>query len=301
MDPINITGSWELTKTITANSFGLPNGETDTETIYIEDIDGILKIINSDGVWGTGTVDGRVIQFTGTESSDDFDSPAQLITKGTGSISEAEIVGRFTVEVYIIQNNSSDNPDGTINLDFEMIKMQETTCYDRAVFGDPAESDYILPFPVGAAYPIYQSYCWRTGGHRDQLAYDFAIPVGDSIIAARGGVVREVRQDSPDTGEGAGEHNYVYVQHEDGTLAFYAHLMQNSVLVGVDDTLESGQYFARSGNSGESGEPHLHFGIYENYPPVEGNDAPVNFRNADGPLDSLGGLIRGQVYQAMPH
>ena len=54
----------------------------------------------------------------------------------------------------------------------------------------------------------------------------------------------------------------------------------------------------QSGNSSQSDEPHLHFGVYEDYPPAEGVDIPVNFRNADGPLDSLGGLIRWEFYTA---
>jgi len=300
-ETINVTGSWELTTAIKANTFELPNGETNIEFIYLVDSSGVLSITNFDGHWGNGSVNGRNIHFIGTELSDDFGTTATLITEGTGSISEKEIVGTFTTGVYINQDVSSNNPDGTITSSFIMKKLEETTCYDRAIFGDPEDSEYVLPFPVGAAYPVYQSYCWRTGGHRNQLAYDFTIPIGDTIVAARSGIVREVREDSPDNGEGVGEHNYVFIQHGDGTLASYAHLMQNSVIVQPGDTVETGQYFACSGNSGKSGEPHLHFGVYENYPPVEGIDIPVNFRNAEGPLDSLGGLIRGEVYKAMPY
>jgi len=298
---VDVTGSWELATTITSNTFGLPNGETNTEFIYLSDSSGVLSIINFDGHWGNCSVNGKNITFTGTEISDDFDSTATLVTTGTGTISASEITGTFITEVYMSQPVNSNNPDGTINSDFVMTKMEESPCYSRASFGDPESSAYVLPFPVGAEYAIYQSYCWRTGGHRNQLAYDFAIPIGDTIVAARSGVVLEVREDSPDNGEGEGEHNYVYIQHEDGTLAFYAHLMQYSVLVEPDDSVETGQYFALSGNSGKSGEPHLHIGVYENYPPVEGVDIPINFRNAEGPLDSRNGLIRGEIYRAMPY
>ena len=127
------------------------------------------------------------------------------------------------------------------------------------------------------------------------------MPIGDAVVAARRGVVREVKEDSPDDGQGVGEHNYVYIEHIDGTLASYAHLMQNSVSVQPGDTVDVGEQFASSGNSGYSGEPHLHFLVYEGYPPSEGFDVPVNFRNADGPIDSLGGLIRGEIYEATPY
>ena len=277
-NPINLTGSWKLTTTITSNTFGSQNGEVNTETIYIADSNGVFSITSFNGIWGHGEVDGKNMHFVGSETSDDFGSPALLVTEGTGSISETEIKGTFTTEVYFDQGGSNNNPDGTINASYIMTKLEESHCLDRAIFGDAENSDYVLPFPVGASYPVYQSYCWPAGGHRDQLAYDFTMPIGDAVVAARGGIVREVREDSPDDGQGVGKHNCVYIQHQDGTSAFYAHLMQYSVNVEPGDTVETGQHFALSGNSGESGEPHLHFGVYEDYPPVEGKDVPVNFR-----------------------
>jgi murein DD-endopeptidase MepM/ murein hydrolase activator NlpD len=191
--------------------------------------------------------------------------------------------------------------DCTMTASFVMTRMEASPCLERANFDDPATSPYVLPFPVGAAYEVYQSYCWPTGGHRNQLAYDFTMPIGDAVVAARGGVVRAVRDDSPDDGQGVGEHNYVFIEHADGSAAFYAHLKQFSVTVAPDDTVRIGQHFADSGNSGYSDDPHLHFGVYEDYPTVEGFDLPVSFRNADGPLDDLGGLVRGEMYEALPY
>ena len=300
-EPINVTGGWQLTSTITSNTCGLRVGGTEVSFIHLADNNGVLSITSFSGHWGDGTVDGMNLQFNGIETSDDFDCLATLFTEGTGSISATEIVGTFSMTISFNPDSCIDYSDCKINTNFVMKRLKESPCLDRANFGEPENSDYILPYPVGAAYPVYQSYCWPTGGHRNQLAYDFTIPVGDTVVAARGGIVREVREYSPDNGQGYGEHNYVFIQHEDGTLAFYAHLMQNSVIVDPGDTVETGQYFAFSGNSGNSREPHLHFGVYEDYPPVEGIDVPVNFRNAEGPPDSLGGLIRGEVYKAMPY
>jgi|GEM_PF-4888646 len=31
------------------------------------------------------------------------------------------------------------------------------SCVERAVFGDPADSLYVLPYPVGTSYPVLQS------------------------------------------------------------------------------------------------------------------------------------------------
>ena len=174
----------------------------------------------------------------------------------------------------------------------------EPDCLRRAEFEDRAHSQYILPFPVGARYKVTQTYCVATGSHRNQLAYDFKMPIGAEVVAAREGMVVDLRQDSPDDGRGYGEHNFVFIQHADGTVAFYAHLKQNGLLVEVGDKVESGQVIALSGNSGLTGRPHLHFGVYRSVVLQEGHDVPVNFRNTDYPLDDWGGLRQGGVYEA---
>jgi hypothetical protein len=178
---------------------------------------------------------------------------------------------------------------------------QDSDCLARASFGDPAEPAYVLPYPAGKEYRVSQTYCFAEAGHRTQLAYDFATPIGSEVIAARAGVVRRTRQDLPDDGrgQGPGDHNHVYIEHDDGTVAFYAHLRQNGVRVQVGDRIESGQLIALNGNSGDTGGPHLHFGVYRTWPVQEGNDVPVSFRNALGPLDERGGLLRGVFYTAL--
>ena len=290
-----------MATTVVANTCGFQNGGTEKQTIYLGRAGDELSITTFDGLWGSATLTGREIHISGTETSGEFGCPAALVTEGAGSISGTGIAGTFTTTVSFYQDSCPGTPDCVITTDFVMTELEECPCLDRAVFGDPDSSDYVLPFPVGISYPVYQSYCFPAGGHRCQLAYDFTIPIGDPVVAARAGVVRQIREDSPDDGQGVGEHNYVVIEHQDGTAAFYAHLMQHSVTVTPGDTVEVGQQFASSGNSGYSDEPHLHFGVYEDYPPSEGSDLAINFRNADGPLDTRGGLIRGEVYTAMPY
>jgi murein DD-endopeptidase MepM/ murein hydrolase activator NlpD len=176
-------------------------------------------------------------------------------------------------------------------------------CLKRAHFGDPAESAYILPYPVGEGHYVMQSYC-TTGvnaSHGDQLAYDFYMPVGSELVAARGGWVRQMRETSPDTGRGYAMENYIYIEHADGTVAFYAHLMQHGVDVEVGRWVDQGEHIGYSGNSGRTGGmPHLHFGVYRAMPMYEEMGVAVSFRNADGPLDDLGGLLENRLYTALP-
>jgi murein DD-endopeptidase MepM/ murein hydrolase activator NlpD len=175
-------------------------------------------------------------------------------------------------------------------------------CMERAVFGEPSQSPYILPYPVGSSYRLMQGYCYPKGGHRNQLAYDFETPVGTQVIAARSGLVMQVRSDLPDDGKQPqpGQHNHVMIKHADGTVAFYAHLKQNSIIVKIGDYVFQGQPIAQSGNSGNTqGLPHLHFGVYESWPAKEGFDIAVNFRNAEGTLGQRKGLRPGGYFKAL--
>jgi hypothetical protein len=297
-ETVDVTGSWELVATRTSDTCELPSGDPETEIVYLEDTSTGFSVTVFSGHWGDGELTGRTITFLGSETTEDLGCLASLTTEGTGELSGNQIVGSLVTTVRFDPDSCTGYSECEIRSDFVMTKMEESPCLDRAQFGDPGESSYVLPFPPGASYEVYQSYCCPTSGHRDQLAYDFTMPIGDAVVAARRGVVRDLREDSPDDGQGVGEHNYVLIEHDDGTAAFYAHLMQQSVTAEEGDTLAAGEQFAQSGNSGYSEEPHLHFGVYRDYPTVEGEDVPVNFRNAIGPLDERGGLIRGEIYTA---
>jgi hypothetical protein len=299
---VDLTGSWELTSTVTSNTCGLQNGETLEEVIYIEDSNGALSITTFSGDWGSGAVNGQNLSFNGSDYMDDLGCYAAIETDGQGLISGNQISGTFTMTVNFDPDSCDESyNDCSISCSYTMARVEEISCLGRAVFGNPEYSDFTLPYPIGKSYTVIQSYCWQTGGHRNQLSYDFDTAIGDTIVAARGGVVREIREDSPDNGQGEGEHNYIFIQHIDETVAFYAHLMQNNVFVEPGDTVYVGQLIALSGNSGLSSGPHLHFGVYQNYHPVEGEDVPVNFSNTNGPLDERGGLIMGEVYEALPY
>lgn len=172
----------------------------------------------------------------------------------------------------------------------------ETSCFDRAVFGDPSESPYVLPYRVGTSHRVLQSYCGPLShGSDGQLSIDFEMPVGTGVLAARAGTVRKVLDGFADFGP---DINCIYVEHDDGTVAFYAHLRPTSIVVRLGDEVAAGQQIAASGASGTS-IPHLHFGVSSRWPPDRQDDVPVNFRNARGPLDERRGLQAGMDYEAL--
>lgn len=57
--------------------------------------------------------------------------------------------------------------------------------------------------------------------------------------------------------------NAVYVQHADGSIAWYGHMKNNSLTSkSVGDAVAAGEYLGVVGSSGNSTGPHLHFEVY---------------------------------------
>ena len=86
---------------------------------------------------------------------------------------------------------------------------------------------------------------------------DFAVPSGTKVMAAHGGTV--VKAGGNGAGDGPAYGNAVVIKHGNGTYTQYAHLSRIGVKVG--QVVKTGQEIARSGNTGNSSGPHLHFEI----------------------------------------
>lgn len=298
-----LSGVWQLSTRITSNTCGLGDGTTDTEPLTLIQHESDVSVVSQGGLWGGGAVRGNTFEFTGT-AVEIGENGCRSTQRATGSVSGVpnRLDGSLTVTVSHDPESCGSEADCTISQDAGLVLSEpyRTGCINRDAFGPPTESDYVLPFPVGKAYRVSNSYCWPAGGHREQLAYDFAMPIGDPVVASRAGVVRVVKDDSPDDGQGSA-HNHVMVEHEDGTVGFYAHLQQRSALVRSGDTVQAGEAIANNGHSGTDDIPHLHFGVYARYPPAEGADHAVNFSNTNGRLDCRGGLVMGETYRALAH
>jgi murein DD-endopeptidase MepM/ murein hydrolase activator NlpD len=120
------------------------------------------------------------------------------------------------------------------------------------------------------------------------------MPIGTTIIAARAGRVLLVEDLFDDGTRVAGEENYINVLHTDGTIAGYVHLTRGGALVGIGDEVLQGQVIARSGDSGSSSQPHLHFHVQA----CDGcSTQPVTFSNTK---PHISGLVEGEWYEAYP-
>ena len=172
----------------------------------------------------------------------------------------------------------------------------------QAQYGRPdAEHDdayrYALPYASGTAHPVAQGYDGE-GTHSRLNAIDWTMPTGTPVHAARGGLVVAVRDSLSGSGitrAMQGRSNFVFIQHEDGTIGVYGHLQQDSAVVTVGDSVQRGQMLARSGNTGYSTGPHLHFEVFrlgQNLLPIT---LPVRF-DVDGAPPR--GLTPGRRYRA---
>lgn len=95
-------------------------------------------------------------------------------------------------------------------------------------------------------------------------AVDFVAPVGTPVLAAAGGRVTFVRDDSY-TGGASPEYwndsNFIVVAHPGGEFSRYDHLQHKSSLVKVGEIVVAGQPIARIGMTGFTYLPHLHFQV----------------------------------------
>lgn len=129
---------------------------------------------------------------------------------------------------------------------------------------------YLLPFSYGEDRYVIQGYNGPFGHNGYEL--DFVMPVGTPVLAARAGVVISV----VDTQNGNCPiskdclNNFVYIDHQDGTLAAYLHIKQDGACVYAGQIVNQGDVIALSGNVGISVLPHLHIGLSQlaNEPPA---------------------------------
>ncbi|NML72126.1 peptidoglycan DD-metalloendopeptidase family protein [Chryseobacterium sp. RP-3-3] len=97
----------------------------------------------------------------------------------------------------------------------------------------------------------------------DQIQFhkglDIAVAFGSDVRAAAAGTVIF-------SGQKGGYGNCVIVSHGNGLATLYGHLSQ--LISKVNEKVKVGQVIAKSGNSGRSTGPHLHYEVHKNNTPV---------------------------------
>lgn len=133
----------------------------------------------------------------------------------------------------------------------------------------PKDVEYGYPLQTGQVR-IEQGY-GGTYSHHDaenRHAVDFGADIGTPVLAARAGTVMQIETGFERAGRNAetdaGRANIIRILHNDGTMALYAHLKPEGVLVRVGQRVRKADVIGLSGNTGFSAGPHLHFVVQVN-------------------------------------
>lgn len=127
--------------------------------------------------------------------------------------------------------------------------------------------EFLIPFK--GTYRVTQAPGGKFShkGPKNRYAVDVSMPVGTPIYAARDGRVVDMKMHFTKAGLDPAAHgkaNYIRLRHSDGTMTVYVHLKHQSQTVSLGQTVRAGDMIARSGNTGYTTGPHLHFAVQHN-------------------------------------
>jgi murein DD-endopeptidase MepM/ murein hydrolase activator NlpD len=136
----------------------------------------------------------------------------------------------------------------------KIVSLQSSKKYIGGELSWPAPGYYSISSQFGYRnHPILKKKKLHTG-------IDIRVPSGSSVIAANSGKVIY-------SGYYGGYGNTVIIDHGGKISTLYAH--NSKLLVKVGDEVEKGKTITKSGSTGLSTGPHLHFEVRENGQPVD--------------------------------
>ena len=115
------------------------------------------------------------------------------------------------------------------------------------------------PFTTSRYHPTKHVY-------KSHLGVDLRAAMGTDVFATAAGVVSYVGNEPKGCG------TYVKILHDSNYATTYCHLSQ--ALVSKGDKVEAGCRIGRSGNTGASSGPHLHYAITPNA--AQGNKVAID-------------------------
>ena len=145
----------------------------------------------------------------------------------------------------IMKDNNLDNPSN-LKIDQELILRNA-----KPEFSYRDRLDQKFMYPINTRITSYYGPRWG----RIHEGIDFAAPMGSPIKAVSSGRVVY-------SGWASGYGYVVIVEHQKGLRTLYAH--NSKLLVRVGESVGRGEVIARSGNTGNSTGPHLHFEVQVN-------------------------------------
>ncbi len=177
------------------------------------------------------------------------DSKAALLTKTQTEVKKYNsVVDQLQDEKDSIENeieSLESNKVGELNL-------KDMPSFKRGLLDYPV-SNVVFSQGYGKTSFAKSSKFYGKSGFHNGL--DFSMPIGTKVLAAAGGKVVA-------TGNNG---RYAYgrwmaVDHGNGIITMYGHL--STYVKSKGDTIKAGDTIARSGNTGNSTGPHLHFTVF---------------------------------------
>ncbi len=156
---------------------------------------------------------------------------------------------------------------------------------------------YRYPFASGSSSRIVQGY-HGTFSHQSihsRYAIDFKMEIGDTIFAAREGLVAWVIEHNTEGGNDRSltdKANEIIIAHNDGSFSVYDHLDHQGSLVEIGEQVERGQAIGICGLTGFTTTPHLHFVVRIINEKAESIAIPVLFEKKPGKRLKVGKSYR---------
>ena len=157
-----------------------------------------------------------------------------------------------------IENESAnieyiENPIKILDENGKLLEESSSISYEKKIEEIQAKSEFIIP--LKGEIKITSKFGNRTSEYKNVSKYhtgvDFSANIGTEISAATDGKVIEVSSEG-DYG------NHLKIEKED-IITLYAHCSE--ILVKEGDEIKQGQIIAKTGNTGNTTGPHLHFEI----------------------------------------
>ncbi len=243
-----------------------------------------------------GLTTDQLVSINGLSGSDAVIRPGDVLNV---TVAEAQLTVLYTNQEYIEENYWADtiykeNDDwytdqseviqegsaghrrvvALVNYRDDTIISREIVKQENTVDAVPKIIEVGTKNPPTYIWPVYGKVSSSFGGRNAPKAgastnhkgIDIAVSTGTSVMATSGGKVTVA-------GWQSGYGYVVYIDHGNGVTSRYGHL--SKILVSVGQTVSQGTVIARSGNTGNSTGPHLHFEIRVNGTAVN----PLNYVN----------------------
>ncbi|MBU4538227.1 MAG: M23 family metallopeptidase [Weeksellaceae bacterium] len=161
-----------------------------------------------------------------------------------------------------LKNNYTKLEDSLSQLTKKNVGSNNKNYFQQFEFIDNEQTNYKIFMPLNKKISISSSYGSRIhpifGNRKSHNGIDLPVSY-EPVYSVLDGIVTEAGWDS----KGGG--NYMKIQHFNRFETSYLHLSQ--IYYKVGEYVKAGFVIAKSGNSGNSTGPHLHFGVkeYGNY------------------------------------